>query len=54
MCSLGGAGKQAMFFLLQTCQMCDTFWKRHIMLLPIFLEEVLCEWNVVEVWEEMV
>ena len=60
MCTLGGPEKQARF-LLQSCQICHTFWKRNIVLLPILLEEVrcipenlLCELYVVKVWEGMV
>ena len=42
MCNLGDPGKPARFILLWSCQMCFTFWKRNIMLLPIVLEEVRC------------
>ena len=61
MCNLGDPGKPARFFLLLSCQMCHTFWKMNIVLLPIVLEElrcipetIFCDLYVVEFWEGMV
>ena len=63
-CNLGDPGKShppARFFLLQSSQMCHTFWKTNIVLLMILLEEVrcipeniFCKLYVIKFWEQMV
>ena len=61
MCSQGGAGKPARFFLILSCQMCRIFGREISYCYCFLFEEVscipvniLCEVYVVKVWEGMV